>query len=49
MNTSLFIGLFDVEGGGRQVIREVIGATADMLYLPDAEQPGETGTRAAPD
>ena len=27
--------LFDVESVGRQVIREVIGTAADILYLPD--------------
>jgi hypothetical protein len=49
MHTPLFVGLFDVESVGRQVIRAVIGATADMRSLPDAEQFRETGTRAAPD
>ena len=37
MNTPLFVVLFDVERVGRQVIREVIGGTADILYLPDVE------------
>ena len=35
MNTPLFVVLFDVERVGRQVIREVIGTAADILYLPD--------------
>ena len=35
MNTPLFVVLFDVESVGRQVIREVIGTAADILYLPD--------------
>ena len=29
--------LFDVEHGGRRVIREVIGTVAEVLYLPDVE------------
>src|SRR2546426_4981137 len=37
MNTPLFVVLFDVESVGRQVIREVIGTAADILYLPDVE------------
>ena len=35
MNTPLFVVLFDVERVGRQVIREVIGTAADIVYLPD--------------
>ena len=35
MHTPLFVVLFDVERVGRQVIREVIGTAADILYLPD--------------
>jgi len=35
MHTPLFVVLFDVESVGRQVIREVIGTAADILYLPD--------------
>jgi phosphoglycerate dehydrogenase-like enzyme len=37
MQTPLFVVLFDVENNGRQVIREVIGAAADIVYLPDVE------------
>ena len=37
MNTPLFVVLFDVESVGRQVIREVIGTAADIVYLPDVE------------
>jgi phosphoglycerate dehydrogenase-like enzyme len=37
MNTAVLVVLFDVEHGGRQVIREVIGAAADIVYLPDVE------------
>src|SRR5215510_1966719 len=35
MHTPLFVVLFDVESVGRQVIHEVIGTAADILYLPD--------------
>jgi phosphoglycerate dehydrogenase-like enzyme len=37
MHTPLLVVLFDVDSIGRQVIREVIGAAADILYLPDVE------------
>jgi phosphoglycerate dehydrogenase-like enzyme len=37
MHTPLFVVLFDVESVGRQVIREVIGTAADILYLPDVD------------
>ena len=37
MNTAVLVVLFDVEHGGRRVIREVIGTVADVLYLPDVE------------
>ena len=40
MNTPLFVVLFDVESVGRQVIREVIGTAADILYLPDVDRRG---------
>jgi phosphoglycerate dehydrogenase-like enzyme len=37
MNTAVLVVLFDVEHGGRRVIREVIGTVAEVLYLPDVE------------
>src|SRR5262249_13528665 len=42
MNTPLFVVLFDVESVGRQVIREVIGTAADIVYLPDVEATART-------